>query len=68
MVQNLSLLKEKSSKLHNGMILIKSVLNQNQNHHYYNIFLEKYLYQLAKINDKCFLIGNNVEIRQEKNK
>ena len=50
------------------MILIKSVLNQNQNHHYYNIFLEKYLYQLAKINDKCFLIGNNVEIRQEKNK
>ena len=27
---------------------MKSVLNKDQNHHYYKMFLEKGLYQLAK--------------------
>ena len=36
-----SLPLEKILTLHNVIILIKSVLNKNQNHHYYNIFLEK---------------------------
>ena len=31
------------------IILIKSVLNKDQNHYYYNIILEKCLHQLAKI-------------------
>ena len=35
--------------LHNVAILIKSVINKNQNpRYYYNLFLEKCLYQLAK--------------------
>ena len=34
--------------LHNEIILIKSVFNKDQNHYYYNIFLEKYSYQSAK--------------------
>ena len=34
--------------LHNVIILIKSVLNKDKNHYYYNTFLEKCLYQLAK--------------------
>ena len=29
--------------------VIKSVLNKDQNHYYYNIILEKCLHQLAKI-------------------
>ena len=28
-------------------MLIKSILNKDENHYYYNIFLEKCLYQLA---------------------
>ena len=43
-----SLPLEETLTLHNVIILIKSVVNQNQNHYYYNIFLETYLYQLAK--------------------
>ena len=33
------------------IILIKSVFNKNQNHYYYNIFLENLPYQLPKNND-----------------
>ena len=39
---------EKESTLHNIIILIKSVLNKDQNYYYYNIFLENCLYELAK--------------------
>ena len=39
---------EKILNLHNIIILIKSILNKVQNHYYYNIFLEKCTYQLAK--------------------
>ena len=39
---------EKKLTLPNVIILIKSVLNQNQNNYYYNMFLETCLYQLAK--------------------
>ena len=34
--------------LHNVVILIQSLLNKNKNHYYYNVFLERCLYQLAK--------------------
>ena len=34
--------------LHNVIILIKLVFSKDQNHYYYNIFLEKFSYQLAK--------------------
>ena len=34
--------------LHNVIIPIKSVLNKEKNQSYYNIFLEKCSYQLAK--------------------
>ena len=34
--------------LHNVIIHIKSVLNKDKNHYYYEIFLEKCSYQLAK--------------------
>ena len=43
-----SLPLEKILVLHNVITLIKSVLNKDQNHYYYNIFLEECLYQLAK--------------------
>ena len=46
-----SLPLEKSLTLDNVIILIKSVSNKNQNHYYYNIFLEKCFYQLPKFND-----------------
>ena len=46
-----SLLLEKTLTLHNVIILVKSVSNKNQNHYYYNIFLEKCWYQLPKNND-----------------
>ena len=36
--------------LHNFMTFIKSVFNKNQNHYYYNIFLEKCSYQLDENN------------------
>ena len=39
---------EKPLTLHNIIILIKSVLNKDQNHYYYNIFLKQCLCQLAK--------------------
>ena len=32
---------EKALSFHNVTILIKSVVNENKNHYYYNIFLEK---------------------------
>ena len=43
-----SLPLEKTLSLHNVMILIKSVFNRNQNNYYYDIFLEKCLYQLPR--------------------
>ena len=39
---------KKTLILHNLVILIKSVLNKDQNRYCYNIFLEKCSYQLAK--------------------
>ena len=39
---------EETLNLHNVIILIKSVFNKDQNHYYYNSFLEKCSYQLAK--------------------
>ena len=39
---------EKTLTSHNVTILIKSVLNKDQNHYYYNIFLENSSYLLAK--------------------
>ena len=35
------LLLEKILTLYNVVMLIKSVFNNNQNHYYYNVFLEK---------------------------
>ena len=40
---------KKRLNLNNVIILIKPVLNKYKNQYNYNIFLEKYLYQLAKI-------------------
>ena len=39
---------EKILTLLNVIILVKSFLHKDQKHYYYNIFLENYLYQLAK--------------------
>ena len=39
---------EKTLTLQNFIIHIKSDLNKIQNHYFYNIFLEKGLYQLTK--------------------
>ena len=41
---------EKTLTLRNGMLnkYWRKIFNKNQNHYYYNIFLEKCLYQLAK--------------------
>ena len=33
------------------MILIKSVFNKDENHYYYNIFLQEGSYQIPKNND-----------------
>ena len=41
-----SLPLEKTLTLHNVITLIKSVLNKDQNHYYYNIFLEKCITKL----------------------
>ena len=38
-------LEKKTLTLHNVIILIKSVFNKDQNHYYYNTFLEKCLNQ-----------------------
>ena len=43
-----SLSIEKTMTLHNVIILIKSVLNNDQIHYCFNIFLEKCSYQLAR--------------------
>ena len=43
-----SLSLEKILTLHNVIILIKSVFDNNQSHYYYNVFLEKCLYHLAE--------------------
>ena len=40
---------EKKLALHNVIIHIKSVFNKDQHHYFYNTFLEKCSYQLAKI-------------------
>ena len=42
---------EKILTVHNIKTLIKSFFNKNQNHYYYNKFLEKCSYQLLKNND-----------------
>ena len=39
---------QKTSTLQDVIIIIKLVLNKDQNHYCYNIFLEKSLDQLAK--------------------
>ena len=39
---------EKTLTIHNVIILIKSVFDNNQNHFYYNIFLKIFSYQLAE--------------------
>ena len=44
-----SLALDKTLTLHNVIIFINSVFNEDQNHWYYNIFLEKCSYQLPKI-------------------
>ena len=49
-----SLLIEKILTLQNVIILIKSFLNKDKNHYYYNTVLEKCLYQLVKQQSKHF--------------
>ena len=39
---------EKTLTLHNVIVLLKSVFNKVQINYYYNIYLEKCFYQLAK--------------------
>ena len=38
----------KALTLYNVMVLMKSVFNKDQNHYYYNVFLEKCSNQLAE--------------------
>ena len=47
-------LLKKILTFHNVLILIKSVVNKNENKYYYNIFLEKVLYK-NKCNTEYFL-------------
>ena len=47
-----SLPLEKTFTLHNIILFIKWVFNKHNNNYYYNIFLEKSVYQLPKNNDK----------------
>ena len=47
---------EKRLTLLGVTILIKSVLNKDQNHYYYEIFLEKCFYQLAKNQSQIFFL------------
>ena len=49
-----SLPLEKILTLHNAIILIKSLLNKDQNHYYYNIFLENIRINQLKHNEKDF--------------
>ena len=44
----------KKLTLHNVIILIKLVLNKDQNYHYYDMFLEKCSYQEVKNNGNFF--------------
>ena len=48
LIQMMIYLCKKHLTLHNINILTKSFLHKNQNHSYYDIFLEKCSYQLAK--------------------
>ena len=43
---------EKTLALHNVIILINSIFYKNQNNYFYNIFLEKFSYQLDKNNNR----------------
>ena len=47
---------EKAVTFHNVIILIKSVVNKNENSYFYNIFIEKGLYE-DKPNTKYFLMN-----------
>ena len=47
-----SLPLEKTFTLHDIILFIKWVFNKHNNNYYYNIFLEKSVYQLPKNNDK----------------
>ena len=44
-IQIILCLLQKMLIFHKVIILIKSVVNKNENKDYYNIFLEKYLYK-----------------------
>ena len=46
----------KAVTFHNVIILIKSVVNKNENSYFYNIFIEKGLYE-DKPNIKYFLMN-----------
>ena len=47
---------EKTVTFHNVIILIKSVVNKNENSYFYNIFIEKGLHE-EKPNTKYFLMN-----------
>ena len=49
-----SLTSEKTMTFHDVMIFIKSVFNKDENDYYYNIFLEKVLYELPESNDNKY--------------
>ena len=59
--------------LHNNIIPIKWVFNKDQNHYYYNIFLEKCPYQLTKkfwqisFDDVIMLRFGDTKVAKEKN-
>ena len=39
---------EKTSNMHNVVILIKTLFNENYNYYYYHVLLEKYSYKYYK--------------------
>ena len=47
---------EKILTFYNIRIHIKSVWSKDQNHSYFNTLLEKYLYQLLKNSNKCYIM------------
>ena len=49
LIHTILYLYKKTMNFHNFIILIKSVFNRYKNNYYYNIFLEKALYDLPKI-------------------
>ena len=59
---------EKILTLPNVIILLKSVLNKDKNHHYYRIFLEKCSYQLAKKYSQFFFHSTIMVRFGEKNR